>query len=350
MKREEKRGFLRIDENIPVSYHRLLDASAITTKTLDISGGGIKIVCKSPIAVDEIVQIKLNIPTRKSSIFCTGKVVWVKKDTKNNVKNYCGISFINIHSKDREDIVEYVFFQSYKLQEKKDMAVSISNLTKKYGKVVALDNIDLQIKQGEVFVLFGKNGSGKTTFLKILSTIISPTSGNIEVLGYDILSCKNKVKNLVRYMPEVPTLKPLLSMRENLYFFAKKHNIKKEEVPDVIEELLEFFNIYSEGDSLCKTLSPNLKQQLSFAISLLGKPQILLLDEPTKNFTKSYIPSFWKYINKMSENKITILITTNNLKDIEFSDRSAIISDGKIIAIDKPQEIKKIIKTKSYKN
>lgn len=350
MEREERRGFLRIDESVPISYHRLREISAITTKTLDISGGGIKIVCAEPLSIGEIVQIKLDIPTRKSPIFCTGKIVWTKKETtEDKIKNFCGISFIDIHSKDREDIVEYVFFKNYKLQEEKNIAISISNLIKKHNKVVLLDNINLQIKQGEVFILFSRNQSERTMLLKILSTLALPTSGEIKILGYNISSCKNQVKKLIGYMPDVSTLYPSLSLRENLFHFAKKYGIRKEDIPDVVEELLAFTNLSSEGDRLCGSISSSLKQQLIFAISILNKPQVLILNEPTKNFTKSYIPFFWECIRKLSKNKVTVIISTDKINDIDFSDKSAVIDNGKIVAYGMPQEIKNFLESK-YKS
>lgn len=348
MKKEERRGFLRVDESVPLTYHKIESTAAKTTQTVDISGGGVKIILSEPIEKGAVVQLKLNLPNLLSPIFCVGKVMWCGKENISGVKKViCGIAFLDIHPQDRKSIVEYAFFQNYQFKVEEGVSILTTNLTKKYGKLRALDNVNLKIMPGEVFTLFGPNGAGKTTITRILSTLLSPTEGKVKIANYDLLSQKNKIRKCIGYMPQTPMLQDNLTARENLYFFARSI-LSEEKIADAVEEALAFAELSKRENSLFKTFSWGMRQRLSLAVTLLHKPKILFLDEPTAGMDLRLRMSFWEHFYRLSQNKVTVFITTHQLDEVDNCRRVAFLQAGKIVVDDTPSQIKKLRPTKVY--
>lgn len=346
-KDEEKRGFLRVDDVLKVDYSIQDELLHKPAHTIDISGGGIRIETDEDIPLGSRIKLNLDLPTKEEKIACTGYVIW-KDIIKDKKKYLCGISFHEIDERDREKIIHYVFLKHYGLIKEEGIAIEINNLTKKYNNLVAINCINLKINKGEIFALLGPNGAGKTTLTKILSTLLNPTSGNVKILGFDLLKDKNKIRELIGYMPQSPVLYDDLTARENLLFFAKAYNIPKDEIKDRIDEALAFCELQKRANSLFRTYSGGMKQRLSLACALLHRPKILFLDEPTAGVDLRLRLTFWEHFHKLSKVGVTIFVTTHQMDEVEWCSRVAFMQSGKIIIDDTPQNVKKMGKTKIF--
>lgn len=207
--------------------------------------------------------------------------------------------------------------------------IEIKNLTKKFKDKIAVNNISLTINEGELFALLGTNGAGKTTTIKMMSTLILPTSGEMKVEGYDIRKDNMKIKEIINVSPQETAIAPNLSVKENLEFMAGVYKIKNKD--EKINELIEIFKLQEVLKQKAKTLSGGWQRKLSIAISLINNPKILFLDEPTIGLdavSKVIVRNFIKDINK--KKNVTIILTTHDMRDIEsLANRLIIIGKGK---------------------
>ncbi len=216
--------------------------------------------------------------------------------------------------------------------------IEIESLHKNYGSVEAVKGISLEIKSGEMFGLIGPDGAGKTTIIRTMCGLINPTKGTVKLLGMDIQQNRKKVQKNIGYLSQLFSLYGDLTVEENIEFFANIHNIvdyKKRE-----EELLTFTNLLKFKDRLANNLSGGMRQKLALACSLIHKPKILFLDEPTTGVDPVSRRDFWKILAELKKEGITIVLTTPYLDEAERCSRVALMDQGKILDLDTPENLK----------
>lgn len=216
-------------------------------------------------------------------------------------------------------------------------AIEIKNLTKRFKDKVAVNNINLEVKEGELFALLGTNGAGKTTTIKMMSTLIMPTDGKIKVLGYDTKKDYMKIREKLNVSPQETAIAPNLSVRENLEFMAGVYKIKDKDIK--IKELIKMFKLEEVLKQKARTLSGGWQRKVSIAIALINNPQILFLDEPTLGLDVIARKELWKIIESL-KGKVTIILTTHYMEEAEsLSDRIAIMNKGNIVQIGTAKEL-----------
>ena len=216
--------------------------------------------------------------------------------------------------------------------------IKIKKLHKEYGKIKAVNGINLAVNEGEMFGLVGPDGAGKTTTIRILCGLIKTDTGSVEVLGSELKKNKKEIQNEIGYLSQKFSLYGDLSVDENIEFFADIHNVKNFESRR--DELLEFTRLTSFRNRLAEKLSGGMKQKLALACCLIHKPKILFLDEPTTGVDPVSRRDFWKILSDLQKERITIFMTTPYLDEAERCNRVALMNKGKIIAVDTPQHIK----------
>lgn len=215
--------------------------------------------------------------------------------------------------------------------------IEIKDITKKYRSLVAVNHVNLTIQDGELFGLLGVNGAGKTTLISMLSTLVHPTSGTASLMGYDLIKEKEEIKKIMSVSPQETAIAPLLTVKENLSFFSEIYEM---EDYTYLEEIIHLFHLEEVLNKKAKTLSGGYKRRLSIAISLLSKPKVLFLDEPTLGLDVFARRELWKIILSL-KGKITIVLTSHYLEEIEaLCDRIAVIHKGNIIFEGKIEEMK----------
>lgn len=216
--------------------------------------------------------------------------------------------------------------------------IQIENLYKNYGNIEAVKGVSLEIKRGEMFGLIGPDGAGKTTIIRTMCGLINPTKGTVKLLEMDIQQNRKMVQKSIGYLSQLFSLYGDLTVEENIEFFANIHNIvdyKKRE-----EELLVFTNLLKFKNRLASNLSGGMKQKLALACSLIHKPKILFLDEPTTGVDPVSRRDFWKILAELKKEKITIVLTTPYLDEAERCSRVALMDQGKILDLDTPENLK----------
>lgn len=225
--------------------------------------------------------------------------------------------------------------------------IETKQLNKFYKNLHALKDIDLGIRENELFGLLGVNGAGKTTLIKILTCLSKQTSGEAYVHGFSVKDNPEKVKEIVDVSPQETAVAHNLTVRENLDFFASLYNTRDEAY---ISSVVNAFSLEEVENQRAKTLSGGWKRRLSIAIGLISKPKILFLDEPTLGLDVIARRELWKIINNM-KGKITIILTTHYLEEAEaLCDRVAVMAKGKVKAIGTPAELKAIAKTDNFED
>ena len=227
-------------------------------------------------------------------------------------------------------------------------AIETTNLTKKFKDKTVVENLNLQIKQGELFSLLGTNGAGKTTTIKMLTTLLSSTDGQILINGLDIKKDAQKIKNIINMSPQETAIAPNLTVEENLEFMAGVYQIKNKK--EKIDSLIKTFKLDEVLKQKAKTLSGGWQRKVSIAISLINDPQILFLDEPTLGLDVIARKELWDVINSL-KGKITIILTTHYMEEAEsLSNRIGIMTKGKLIAIGTAKELMKKTNTKKFED
>jgi len=238
----------------------------------------------------------------------------------------------------------FKFWQTKKFLKEMNI-IDIKNLNKKFDDLVAVDNISLEIKDGEIFGLLGPNGAGKTTTISMLSTILTPTSGSATVNGYDIVKDTNNVRKSIGIVFQDPSLDIELTGRENMDFHGRLYGMNGEVRAKKIEEALKLVELESFADKIVKTYSGGMKRRLEIGRGLIHEPNILFLDEPTIGLDPQTRRKLWDYIKNLNkEKKMTMILTTHYMEEADFlCDRIAIIDNGKIIALDTAEKLKGVI-------
>ncbi|MEJ2771425.1 MULTISPECIES: ATP-binding cassette domain-containing protein [unclassified Stygiolobus] len=224
-------------------------------------------------------------------------------------------------------------------------AIKAINLTKVFGKLVAVDHINFEVREGEIFGFLGPNGAGKSTTIKMLTTVLKPTEGTAIVNGYDIIKDPAKVRSSIGVVPQEFTADEDLTGWENIMMMAGLYGIRKDVARERAKELLDMVELTQAMNRKVQTYSGGVRRRLEIAMSLINRPKILFLDEPTLGLDAQTRSAIWNYIMKLKrEYGMTIFVTTHYLEEADlYADRIAIIDHGKILAIGSPKELKESI-------
>lgn len=223
--------------------------------------------------------------------------------------------------------------------------IEISNLVKKYGDHVAVDNLSLTIEPGKIYGLLGPNGAGKSTTMNILTGYIGATSGTVKINGYDILNQPEEAKKYVGYLPELPPLYMDMTVAEYLKFVAELKKIEKKKRKEMINDAMEMTGVSDVSERLIKNLSKGYRQRVGFAQAVLGYPQIIILDEPTVGLDPKQIIEIRELIKKLGENH-TVILSSHILTEISaVCDHVFIISKGKLVASDATENLINLMST-----
>ncbi len=227
-------------------------------------------------------------------------------------------------------------------------AIKINSLTKKYKDVIAVDNLSLSVRNGELFSLLGVNGAGKTTTIKMLSCLTQPTSGDAFLNGKSICKDTAAVKSLIAVSPQETAVAPGLSVRENLELMCGVHGFTKNKQNTKIAELTELLGLESVIKKKAGKMSGGWQRRLSIAMALISEPEILFLDEPTLGLDVLARSDLWDLIRSL-KGKVTIILTTHYMEEAEaLSDRIAIMKDGKLLICDTAERIKETAGTDNF--
>ncbi|OFX28175.1 MAG: hypothetical protein A2033_04815 [Bacteroidetes bacterium GWA2_31_9] len=219
--------------------------------------------------------------------------------------------------------------------------ISVQNLVKKFGDFVANDDLSFDVKTGEIFGFLGANGAGKTTAIRILCGLSYPTSGKINIAGFDIYKERDQIKKTIGYMSQKFSLYEDLTVTENIRFYAGIYGLRRNVIKERTKELLNKLQISDIKDKLIKDIPLGWKQKLAFSVSIFHNPKIVFLDEPTGGVDPITRRQFWDMIYEASNNGITVFVTTHYMDEAEYCDRVSIMSEGKLVAIGKPVELMK---------
>ncbi|MEU4268443.1 ATP-binding cassette domain-containing protein [Streptomyces sp. NPDC026092] len=225
-----------------------------------------------------------------------------------------------------------------------DLAITATGLRKSYGDKTVLDGIDLHIPTGSVFALLGPNGAGKTTAVKILSTLVSADQGEIRVAGHDLATAPQAVRAAIGVTGQFSAVDGLITGEENMLLMADLNHLSKREGRRVAAELLERFDLVEAAKKPASTYSGGMKRRLDIAMTLVGDPRIIFLDEPTTGLDPRSRHNMWQIIRELVSDGVTVFLTTQYLEEAdELADRIAVLHGGKIAAEGTAEELKRIV-------
>lgn len=222
----------------------------------------------------------------------------------------------------------------------KEKVIVVEDLVKRFGHFIANDRLSFHVDKGEIFGFLGANGAGKTTAMRILCGLSTPTSGRVEVAGYDVTHQAELVKKRIGYMSQKFSLFEDLTIWENMRFFATVYGMSKLDFRERGEAILHKLELYEERNRLVSTLSLGWKQKLAFSVAILHHPSIVFLDEPTGGVDPITRRQFWEMIYEAANEGITVFVTTHYMDEAEYCDRVTIMVDGRIDALDTPAALK----------
>lgn len=226
-------------------------------------------------------------------------------------------------------------------------AIAIQTLSKKFGQQTAVDRVSFNVEVGEVFALLGPNGAGKTTMLRMLTTLLKPTSGTIQVLGHNLQSEPQAVRSLFGLTGQYASVDEDLTARENLQTFSLLNGLSFREARLRTQELLEEFSLINSADKPLATFSGGMRRRLDLSISLIARPKIIFLDEPTTGLDPRTREQMWKTIRQLVQAGTTVILTTQYLEEADqLADHIALIDHGKLVALGTPQALKEKIASK----
>ncbi|MCX6711976.1 MAG: ATP-binding cassette domain-containing protein [Candidatus Woesearchaeota archaeon] len=228
-------------------------------------------------------------------------------------------------------------------------AIQIENLTKKFDDFIAVNNVSFSVKAGEIFGLLGPNGAGKTTTIKMLTTLLHPTSGLIRVNGYDPIKQEDEVRHSFGIVFQDPSLDDELTAYENMEFHGVLYQVPKSLRRERIEYLLKFVELWDRRNDLVKHFSGGMKRRLEVARGLIHHPKILFLDEPTLGLDPQTRDHIWKYIKQLNKDEgMTVFLTTHYMEEAQkVADKIAIIDHGKIVKLGTVKELEQATNTNS---
>lgn len=220
-------------------------------------------------------------------------------------------------------------------------AIEVEKLTKRFGEFTAVDSLTFSVKSGEIFGFLGANGAGKSTAMRMLCGLLEPTSGNAKVAGFDVYAEREEIKKSIGYMSQKFSLYQDLTVAENIKFWGGLYGLSKAEINSKRNEIIESLDMKKRENAFVESLPLGWKQKLSFSVSIIHKPKILFLDEPTGGVDPITRRKFWEMIYSASRQDITIFVTTHYMDEAEYCDRVSIMVDGQIRALGTPAELKK---------
>jgi len=270
------------------------------------------------------------------SIIADGKPQELKRQTKTKTLEQVYIKMLP-----RDEVGEVIKFDLKKLDLSKQKTIVLAkNLTKKFGDFTAVDKINFDIKQGEIYAFLGPNGCGKTTTMKMITGLLSPTHGEHKIFGKEIGAEGMEVKKRLGYMSQNFSLYNELNVLENLDLHAGLFNLTKEKSKNRIKESIEKFDLKEYLKIKCSQLPLGIRQRLSLAVSVIHNPDLLILDEPTSGVDPLTRDRFWQLIIELSRKEnVTIFITTHYMNEAMRCDRVAMMNAGKLLDCDTPDEI-----------
>ena len=218
--------------------------------------------------------------------------------------------------------------------------IKTKNLTKKFKDLVAVDDVNLEIEEGECFGLLGPNGAGKTSLIRMITAVSPPTRGDIWVLGNNLMTYSRQVKTILGVVPQLDNLDPDLTVLQNLMTFARYFDIPKNEARRRSTEVLSLFKLEGKSNSHIRELSGGMKRRLLLARGLINMPKILILDEPTIGLDPQAKYLVWHKLTELKSQGVTQLLCTQNMEEAtSLCDRVAIMHQGKILSLDTPQRL-----------
>ncbi|MCB1112952.1 MAG: ABC transporter ATP-binding protein [Chlamydiales bacterium] len=223
--------------------------------------------------------------------------------------------------------------------------INADGLTKRFGNFVATKNVTFSVKRGEIFGLLGPNGAGKSTTFRMLCGLIKPSEGNGEVEGLSLLKAPSEARSKIGYVAQKFSLYSNMTIRQNLEFFAGIYPIKNESRNHAVEDMVSIFSFDSYLNTPSGKLPPGFKQRLALACSLMHRPEVLFLDEPTSGVDPVTRREFWNHINGLVSRGTTVMITTHYMDEAEYCDRIGFLSGGELVAIGSPDELKEKVQT-----
>lgn len=223
--------------------------------------------------------------------------------------------------------------------------IEVESLTKEFDGLIAVDHINLNVKQGEVFGFLGPNGAGKTTVIKMLCTILNPTSGGVKVCGYDVMRERNNVRECIGVVFQDSCIDKFLTGRENLDFHARMYHMDSTTRKKRIAEVLNLLDLRGKENIKISDCSGGIRRRFEVARGFMNHPEVLFLDEPTLGLDIQTRRNLWGYIQMLNEREgVTIILTTHYIEEADYlCHRVAIIDYGKIAALDKPEKLKEVM-------
>ena len=219
--------------------------------------------------------------------------------------------------------------------------VRIEDLAKKYGSVMALDGVSLEVEAGKIFGLLGANGAGKTTTVKILTTLVRPDRGRAQVCGFDVFTQPERARRVLGYVPQEITIDPYLTTREHLNFYAGLYRLPAATRDARIQELVELLGLAAAENRRARHFSGGMKKKLDLACGLIHHPQLAILDEPSLGLDVGVRHNVWNYIGKLRAEGSTVFLCTNSMDEAEkLCDELAIIDKGKVVALGTPDALR----------
>jgi ABC-2 type transport system ATP-binding protein len=227
------------------------------------------------------------------------------------------------------------------MQSTEDIIV-VKDMVKKFGDFVANDHLTFSVRKGEIFGFLGANGAGKTTTIRILCGLSYPSSGEINIAGFDVYKEREQIKKRIGYMSQKFSLYEDLTIAENINFYAGIYGLSRKIINSRTTELLDRLGISSIRNRLIGDIPLGWKQKLAFSVAVFHNPSIVFLDEPTGGVDPVTRRQFWEMINESAQAGITVFVTTHYMDEAEYCDRVSIMVDGKIAALDSPQKLKEM--------
>ncbi len=220
------------------------------------------------------------------------------------------------------------------------LAIDVHQLTRRFGSFTAVDAIDLDVQQGEVFGFLGANGAGKTTAIKMLIGLLSPSGGTARVAGFDVLTQTEEVRRRIGYMSQRFSLYDDLTVRENITLYGGIYGLTDREIRERSDAMIDKLGLASSAKRLVRTIPLGWKQKLAFSVAMLHRPSVVFLDEPTGGVDPITRRQFWEMIYAAAADGTTVFVTTHYMDEAEYCDRLSIMVDGRIAAQGTPVELK----------
>jgi ABC-2 type transport system ATP-binding protein len=222
----------------------------------------------------------------------------------------------------------------------RETIIKVNGLVKKFGNFTANDNLSFEVYKGEIFGFLGANGAGKTTAIRILCGLSYPTSGEIQVAGYNVYTQREKIKSSIGYMSQKFSLYEDLTVKENIRFYAAIYGLPDLQIKKKTEILIDKLDLKPAANKLVKDIPLGWKQKLAFSVAVFHDPRLVFLDEPTGGVDPITRRKFWELIHDTASKGITVFVTTHYMDEAEYCDRISIMSEGKIEALDTPANLK----------